>query len=85
MLFISYDHFVYFLSLRVDLSPSYPPPVPLPAPPLSIFCAPPLRRGMEIDPSMLFHMFMQQGGGGMGGGRRGGGGGGMGGMPFHFG
>ncbi|CAM9567168.1 unnamed protein product, partial [Ectocarpus fasciculatus] len=41
--------------------------------------------GMEIDPSMLFHMFMQQGGGGMGGGRRGGGGGGMGGMPFHFG
>ncbi|CAN0157344.1 unnamed protein product [Ectocarpus sp. 12 AP-2014] len=41
--------------------------------------------GMEIDPSMLFHMFMQQGGRGMGGGRRGGGGGGVGGMPFHFG
>eukprot|EP00903_Cladosiphon_okamuranus_P008712 g8346.t1 len=44
--------------------------------------------GMEIDPSMLFQMFMQQGGGSMGGGRRGGGGGGMGGMggmPFHFG
>lgn len=31
--------------------------------------------GMDIDPSMLFHMFMQQGGG-----RRGGGG-----MPFNFG
>ncbi|CAM9248728.1 unnamed protein product [Pylaiella littoralis] len=41
--------------------------------------------GMDIDPSMLFQMFMQQGGGGMGGGGRRGGGGGGGGMPFHFG
>ncbi|CAM9145910.1 unnamed protein product [Choristocarpus tenellus] len=35
--------------------------------------------GMHVDPSQLFHMFMQQGGGGSRGGGRGGG------MSFHFG